>query len=72
MKRARFERTQIECLCGSGFCGAKLLLELGPGFLDGVEVRRVGRQVGTSRITEDCIFIEYPPVGFPLAIESIC
>lgn len=26
----------IECLDGSGFCGAELLLEFGPGFLDGV------------------------------------
>ena len=35
----------FEGLGRSGFGGAEELFELGPGFLDGIEVRRVGRQV---------------------------
>ncbi len=39
----------IECFAGSGIGGAEQLLELGPSLFDGVEVRRIGRQIDELR-----------------------
>jgi hypothetical protein len=71
----------FECVCdgllelfgGSGFCHSEVLFELGPGFLDGVEIGRVGRQVehfGAGRLDPLADALDLP-LSFAVAFRLV-